>query len=157
MENWLTLTSWKWTKWTVLKVSYQNGKIVSIESLWHNIYIYIYTFTCKCEGVCWNTNSSTTSNTLDFLWTPSAQQARLLFVWISFINHSRCDLNIQDRQRSWIFKSQQGWLVNEIQTNSRRACYALGVHRKSSMLLVVLPFVFKHHIILTIFSSSLCS
>ena len=45
----------------------------------------------------WNTNSSTTSNTLDFLWTPSAHQPRRLFVWISFINHSRCDLNIQDR------------------------------------------------------------
>ena len=37
-------------------------------------------YTCKCEAVCWNTNSSTTSNTLDFLWTPSAQQARWLFV-----------------------------------------------------------------------------
>ena len=46
---------------------------------------------------CWNSNSTTTSNTLDFLLTPSAQQARRLFVWISFINNSRCNLNIQDR------------------------------------------------------------
>ena len=29
---------------------------------------------------CWNTNSSTTSNTLNILWTPSAHQARRLFV-----------------------------------------------------------------------------
>ena len=50
--------------------------------------------------LCWNTNNSTSSNTLDFLWAPSAQQARRLFVWISFINHSCCDLNIQDRSRS---------------------------------------------------------
>ena len=34
----------------------------------------------KKRGRCWNTNSSTTSTTLDFLWTPSAQQARRLFV-----------------------------------------------------------------------------
>ena len=48
------------------------------------IYIYIYAYACKCAEVCWNSNSSTTSNTLDLLWTPSAQQARRLFVWISF-------------------------------------------------------------------------
>mmetsp|Transcript_2587 Transcript_2587/g.2856 ORF Transcript_2587/g.2856 Transcript_2587/m.2856 type:complete len:110 (-) Transcript_2587:147-476(-) len=29
---------------------------------------------------CWNSNSSTTSNTLDLLWTTSAQQERRLFV-----------------------------------------------------------------------------
>mmetsp|Transcript_62462 Transcript_62462/g.69864 ORF Transcript_62462/g.69864 Transcript_62462/m.69864 type:complete len:132 (+) Transcript_62462:13-408(+) len=34
----------------------------------------------RMTSVCWNTNSSTTSNTLDFLWTPSAQQACRLFV-----------------------------------------------------------------------------
>ena len=50
---------------------------------------------------CWNINSSTTSNTLDFLRTASVQQARRLFVWISFINHSHCDLNIQVRCRSY--------------------------------------------------------
>ena len=49
----------------------------------------------------WNTNSSTISNTLDFLWTPNAQQERQLFVWIWFINHSCCDLNIQDRCWFW--------------------------------------------------------
>ena len=32
------------------------------------------------NGYCWNTNSSTTSSTLDFLSTPSAHQARRLFV-----------------------------------------------------------------------------
>ena len=45
------------------------------------------------ENICWNSNSSTTSNTLDFLLTSSAQQARLLFVWTFFHNHSCCDLN----------------------------------------------------------------
>ena len=40
----------------------------------------------------WNSNS----NTLDFLWTPNTQQARRLFVWITFHNHHHCDLNIQD-------------------------------------------------------------
>ena len=29
--------------------------------------------------VCFNSNSSTTSNTMDFLWTPSTQQAHWLF------------------------------------------------------------------------------
>ena len=33
-----------------------------------------------CSVLCWNSNSSTTSNTLDFLWTPSAQQVHWLFV-----------------------------------------------------------------------------
>ena len=55
--------------------------------------------------ICWNTNSSTTSNTLDFLWTPSVLQACRLFVWISFINHSCFDLNIQDcaNLMNWIW------------------------------------------------------
>ena len=35
--------------------------------------------------------------TLWILWTPSAQQARQLFVRIIFINYLRCDLNTQDR------------------------------------------------------------
>ena len=29
------------------------------------ITIYIYTYTCKCEGVCWNTNSSTNRLTME--------------------------------------------------------------------------------------------
>ena len=29
---------------------------------------------------CWNINNSTTSNTLDILWTPSQHQAHWLFV-----------------------------------------------------------------------------
>ena len=33
-----------------------------------NNYVYIYTYTSKCEGVCSNTNISTTSNTLNILW-----------------------------------------------------------------------------------------
>ena len=49
--------------------------------------------------MCWNINSSITSNTLKILWTPSAHQARRLVVWISSFNHSCCDLNIQDRCR----------------------------------------------------------
>ena len=49
---------------------------------------------------CWNSNSSTPSNTLDFLWTPSGQQAHELFVWISLHNHSHYDLNIYDRYQS---------------------------------------------------------
>ena len=52
---------------------------------------------CLCVSSCYNSNSSTTSNTLNFLWTPSAQQARRLFVWIFVHNYSHCDLNIQDR------------------------------------------------------------
>ena len=35
-------------------------------------------------------------------------------------------------------------MVDKIQTNSRRACCTLGVHRKSSVSLVVLLFVFQH-------------
>jgi len=34
--------------------------------------------------LCWNSNSSTSSNTMDFLWTPSAQQVRRLFIWIFY-------------------------------------------------------------------------
>ena len=58
----------------------------------------------------WNTNNSTTSNTLDFLWLPSIQQVHQLFVWISFINHSFCDLNIEDR---CVLQTECGWRVSE--------------------------------------------
>ena len=68
-------------------LSYYKSQYVSARLL-RDIYL---SNTYKCGGVCWNTNNSTTSNALDILWTPSAHQARRLFVSISFINHFCCD------------------------------------------------------------------